>query len=160
MRRFLKLLHVIGATGTAGGLAAVMLILTYGPPPGDIDAYAALRQSVLVLSGWIVAPGTALVVLSGLLALAAHGPFRRARWVWVKLGAGIVVAALTLVSVGATSRRAADAASRAAAGEISLADLQNTINDPWLAWWLLLCLATTNVVMAVWRPRLGQRGVL
>ena len=160
MRRLLKLLHVIGATGIAGGLAAFMLMLNYSPAPADIDAYAAVRRSVSVVSGWIVVPGTALVLLSGLLALAVHRPFRRARWVWVKLGAGFVVAALTLVSVDTASRRAADAATRAAAGDISLADMQSAISDPWLVWWLLLCLACINVVMAVWRPRLGQRGVL
>ncbi len=153
-------MHVIGAVAIGGGLAAFMLMLTHGPAPEDIAAYAAVRRSVSVVSSWIVMPGMVLVLLSGLLALAVHRPFRRARWVWVKLGAGFIVAALTLISVDIPAQDAADLAARAAAGQISVTDMQSATSDPWPAWWLLLTLASTNLVMAVWRPRLGQHGVL
>ncbi len=160
MRRLLKLMHVIGAVAVAGGLAAFMLMLTHGPGPDDIDAYAAVRRAVSVISSWIIVPGMGLGLLSGLLSLAVHRPFRRARWVWVKLGSGLAIVTLTLFGVDATARRAAETATRAAAGDVSMTDLQNAVADPWLAWWLLLALVTANVSMAVWRPRLGQHGVL
>ncbi len=160
MRRLLKFLHVIGAVGVTGGLATFMLMLTHGPGPDSVDAYAAVRRAVSAVSTWIIVPGMGLVVLSGLLSLTVHPPFRRARWVWVKLASGLAVVALTLVSLDWTARKAAEVATQASAGAISVADMQSAIADPWVAWWTLLILAAVNVSMAVWRPRLGQRGVL
>ncbi len=156
----MKLLHVVGAVGIAGGLAAFMLILTHGPAPDAIDAYATVRRSAAIVSSWIIVPGMGLTLISGLLALAVHRPFRRARWVWVKTASGLAIVALIVASVDVTARSAADLAARAASGNIAIADLRAAIQDPWLAWWLLLALAVVNIIMAVWRPRLGQRGVL
>lgn len=160
MRQFLKFMHVIGAVSVTGGLAAFMLILNHGPGPDALDAYATVRRSAALVSAWIIVPGVALTAISALLAIATHRPFRRARWVWAKAATAIAVLALTLASVDMTARSAATTAAMAAGGELGTDELRASIRDPWPAWWLLLGLVGSNVVLAVWRPRLGQRGVL
>lgn len=160
MRLFLKFLHVSGAISFCGGMAAFILILTYGPGPESLDAYAAVRRSVATISSWTIVPGMGLVLISGLLMLAIHPPYQRARWVWVKLASALAVVKLTLVAVDSSARQAAEAATLAASGEINAVEMTAAINDSWVAWWILLGLGTVNVSMAVWRPRLGQRGVL
>ena len=70
---------------------------------------------------------------------------------------GILIFEATLASVDAPAERAATAAARAVAGEIEVAELMTLVQDKWVAWWVLLGLAATNVVFAIWRPRFGKK---
>ena len=62
-----------------------------------------------------------------------------------------------LATIDAPARRAAEAANRALAGELSNAELVASIESPWGAWWVILVLAAVNVVLAIWKPRFRSR---
>jgi hypothetical protein len=157
MRKLLKFLHTTGAIAFTGGLGTFMLVLAAGPDIASVDAYAALRHSLEVVSAWIIVPSMGLVTVSGLLAMGVHFPFQNAPWVWIKALSGVLIFEATLASVDAPAERAATAAARAAAGEIDIAELTALVQDKWVAWWVLLALAAINVVFAIWRPRFGRK---
>lgn len=159
MRRLMKFLHTLGAIGLAGGLGTYMMVLAAGPDVVDVDAYAALREGLAQVSGWIIVPSMGLVTTSGLLAMAVHHPFQNAPWVWMKAISGVLIFEATLGSVDGPAERAADAAARAVAGEIDAARLAILVDDRWVAWWVLLGLAFANVVFAIWRPRFSRKTV-
>ena len=158
MRRLLKFLHTMSAIGITGGLAAYMLVLANAPEIDSLEAHAALRHSLAMVSKWLILPSMLVVVLSGLLAIAAHFPFAEAPWVWAKALAGILVFEATLMSIDGPAQRAAEISANAVAGEVDPAQLASLMQDEWGAWWILLALFTANVVLAIWRPRFGLRG--
>ena len=157
LRRFLKLVHTLGAFGMAGGIAAFMLFLDAGPDPGATPEYLALREGLYSISRFLVLPGMALVFLSGVLSMAVHFPFQNALWVWLKLGAGFLIFESLLATVDAPARRAVEATEKALAGGLTETELAASINEPWGAWWVILTLAGINVVLAIWRPRFSSK---
>ena len=158
MRRLLKFLHTMSAIGITGGLAAYMMVLAYGPPVESLEAYAAMRESLAIVSKWLILPSMLIVVLSGLLAIAAHYPFAEAPWVWVKALAGILVFESTLMAIDGPAQKAAELSAKAVGGEVDPARLADLVHDEWGAWWILLGLFTANVVLAIWRPKFGLKG--
>ncbi|WP_405232735.1 hypothetical protein [Lentisalinibacter salinarum] len=158
MRRLLKFLHTMSTIGITGGLAAYMLVLATAPPVESLEAYAAMRESLAMLSKWLILPSMLIVVLSGLLAIAAHFPFAEAPWVWAKALAGILVFESTLMAIDGPAQRAAALSEKALGGEIASAELAGLVSDEWGAWWILLGLFTANVLLAIWRPRFGLKG--
>jgi len=158
MRRLLKFLHTMSTIGITGGLAAYMLVLATAPPVESLEAYAAMRESLAMLSKWLILPSMLIVVLSGLLAIAAHFPFAEAPWVWAKALAGILVFEATLLAIDGPAQQAARLSEKALAGEIAPAELAGLVSDEWGAWWILLALFTANVILAIWRPRFGLKG--
>ncbi|MEM6511904.1 MAG: hypothetical protein AAF660_02740 [Pseudomonadota bacterium] len=153
MRKVMKFLHTTGSLGVAGGLAAFMLILHFGPPLGATAEYAHLREILDALSSYIILPSMALVMLSGVLAMAVHFPFQSATWVWIKLLTGFLILESMLATLDAPSRDAAAAARDAVVGNIKADELPAAVQDHWFAWWVLLSLALGNVGLAIWRPR-------
>ena len=148
-RRSLKALHEIAAIGVGGGLAAC-LVIGFTAHVGAQADFAAARQAIAAVARYVLVPSLALVLVTGLLAIAATRAFHDAGWAWVKALLGLSVFEATLVTVGASSRQA-ELASAAATDPALLASLlqseRNTL-------WLLLGLSVANVVLAVWRPRL------
>ena len=153
MRKLMKFFHTTGSLGVAGGLAAFMLILHFGPPIGATAEYVNLREGVDALSSYIILPSMAVVMLSGVLSMAVHFPFQNATWVWIKLLVGFLILESMLATIDAPARDAADAAREALAGQLTLEELSSSVNDRWFAWWVLLTLALANVGLAIWRPR-------
>jgi hypothetical protein len=93
----------------------------------------------------------AVVVVSGLIALAATRGDLGAGWAWVKALLGLSVFEATLLLVG-SGRTQAELAAATAAADAALVDAllrsgRNTL-------WLLIAVSVANVVLAVWRPRL------
>lgn len=156
LRRFLKLLHTFGAIGLVGGLGAYMLILGTGPGPEVVPEHAALRQSLAMLSKWLIVPSLLGVILSGVLSMAVHHPFQDKGWVWAKLLSGLLIFESSLATIDGPARRAAEVAERARLGEIDAASMAALINDRWGAWWVLLVLFFANVVLGIWRPRFSR----
>ena len=158
MRKLMKFLHTLGALAVGGGLAAFMMLAHYGPQLAVTPEYLALREGLDQLASWIILPGMALVMLSGVLSMAVHFPFQNATWVWIKLLCGFLILESMLATLDAPARKAAVAARSALDGEISVLELEAAVKDSWLAWWVLLTLALANVALAVWRPRFrGKR---
>lgn len=153
MKRAMKLLHVIGTVGFAGGLTAYMLILANAPELAATSDYAVLRGSLALVAKWMIVPSMIVSVTSGLLAMAFHYPYHDAPWVWVKALTGVLIFEASLMSIDAPAQKAADAAASAVAGEIDAATLATLVRDEWIAMWVVLALAAVNIVLGTWRPR-------
>ena len=147
-RRTLKVLHEIAAIGVGGGLAACLVIGATAQLAAPA-AFVAARQAIAAIAPYVLVPSLALVLVTGLLAIAATRAFHDAGWAWLKALLGLSVFEATLVTVGASTRQAELAA--AGADPSLLASLLHSERN---TLWLLLTLAAVNVVLAVWRPRL------
>ena len=154
--RILKILHEIGAIGVAGSFAACIVLIAKTPTPSLI-AYAAMRQGIAAIAQWLLLPSLGMVLISGLLAIAATNAYKNAAWAWIKALLGISVFEGTLLTINASARRAADLAALAASGHGDAVQLAEVLRTEWGGLWLLLGLSIANVALAVWRPRIYGR---
>lgn len=141
------------------GAAAAQLVLSLhaeGLPPAR---YAEMRHGILLLSEWVLIPSLLVVLVSGLLAMAAHPPYTRAGWVLVKAATTILVLEGTLVAVQGPAQTAAALAAEIAAGDTSRAGaLPRVLRHERGGLAVILFLSVVNIALAVWRPkRLLQR---
>ena len=152
----LKALHELGAVGVMGSFAACLVLVATAPsqPPA---AYAAVRHGSAAIAQWLLVPSLGLVLVSGLLALAINKAYHDAGWAWLKALLGIGMFEGTLLTVGASARRAADLSAMAASGAPDPAQLAEVLRTEWGGLWLLLSLALANIVLAVWRPKFSRR---
>lgn len=143
-----KTVHDVASIAFGGALAACLVInLTANlAAPGE---FLAARQVFASIAKYILVPSMAVVVLSGLLALAATRGYRDAGWAWLKALLGLSVFQATLLVVGSADKQAA---MTAAAADPSA--LQALLRSERITLWLLLALSVLNVVLAVWRPRM------
>lgn len=153
LRKFLKILHEVGSVGVLGAFAAC-IVLVARVPTHSLAAYAAVRQCVAAITQWLLVPSLAIVLISGLLAIAATNAYKDAGWVWVKALLGISMFEGSLLTVAASARQAAQLAAQAASGSGDAAQLAQVLHTEWGGLWLLLALSVANIVLAVWRPRL------
>ncbi len=156
MKQCLKFLHELAAIGVLGALAA-HLILVASAPELSLAEYAALRAGVAAIAKYLLLPSLMAVLVSGLLAMAAHRPFLDMRWVWIKAALGIVMFEGTLGAVQSTAARAAELAARAAAGSGDPSLLAEILRREWIGLWTIVALALANIALAVWRPRFSRR---
>jgi hypothetical protein len=156
MGRLLKALHQIGGIGLAGSLAAC-IVLVATAPTDSLVGYAAVRQGIAAISQWLLVPSLAIVLVSGLLAIAANRAYHDAGWAWIKALLGIVMFEGTLVTISASARRAAELSALAATGEGDPVQLAEVLRTEWGSLWLILALSVANVALAVWRPRILRR---
>ena len=143
-----KALHDIASIGFGGGMAACLvinLVANRASPP----EFAAARHAFAAIAQYVLAPSMAVVVVSGLIALAATRGYHDAGWAWLKALLGLSVFEATLLIVG-SSRKQAEFAAAAADPTLLDALLRSERNTLWL----LIALSIANVVLAVWRPRL------
>lgn len=151
MRLGAKALHDIASIGFGGALAACLVINLVANRSSPVE-FAAARNAFAAIAQYLLVPSMAVVVVSGLVALAATRAYLDAGWAWLKALLGLSVFEATLVIVGSSSKQAELVA---AATDPTLLDAllrseRNTL-------WLLIVLSTANVVLAVWRPRLTVR---
>lgn len=156
LRKLLKALHEIGAIGTMGSFAACMVLLATAPTT-SLVGHAAVLQGIASISKWLLVPSLAVVLISGLLAIAATDSYKSAAWAWVKALLGIGTFEGTLLTVGASARHAAELSALAVAGRGDAIQLAQEIRTEWGGLWIMTTLATANIVLAVWRPRLYRR---
>lgn len=155
-RRLIKILHEIGAVGVLGALAA-LVILVATAPTDSLAAYAAARHGIAQVSKWLLVPSLLLVLVSGLLAIIATRPYMDAGWAWIKALLGISMFEGTLLTISASTRRAAELTAQAAAGEGDPALLAGVLRTEWGGLWVLIVVSIANIVLGVWRPRLSRR---
>ncbi|MEM1231113.1 MAG: hypothetical protein AAGI15_11285 [Pseudomonadota bacterium] len=158
-KRWVKLGHTLGAIGLTGALIAHLILLSVAPPPEELAAYHAIRVAIDAIARWLLLPSLTLVLTSGLAALAAHAPFREQRWVWAKVLLGLSMFEGTLVSVQGPAQYGAELTGKAMAGELSMAEMLPLLPDESDVLWVVLTLAFTNIVLAIWRPRMRFRKV-
>lgn len=163
MRRTLKFLHTVASIGFCGGLAALLVLHAVLPEPDQLERFATLRMAMGAVARWIILPSMGLVVVSGLLAMAATPAFHNAGWVWAKLATGILVFEGSLIYVLGPMERAtlqAQAALEGAAlgGEAPEgASLVASLGPEWGSFWVLLAVGILNVALAIWRPRFSRK---
>lgn len=151
-RRWLRLgaktLHDIASIGFGGALAACLVINLVSDRASSAQFFA-LRQAYTAIAQYLLVPSMAVVVVSGLIALAATRAYMDALWAWMKALLGLSVFEATLVVVGSSSNQAelVAAVANPALLDALLRAERNTL-------WLLIAVSVANVVLAVWRPRL------
>jgi len=154
--RSLKSLHQIGAIGTLGSFGACIVLLATAPTT-SLVAFAAVMQGIASISKWLLVPSLAIVLISGLLAIAANDAYKSAAWAWVKALLGIGTFEGTLLTVGSSARHAAELSALAVSGRGDPAQLAQVLRTEWGGLWILAALAFINIALAVWRPRLYSR---
>jgi hypothetical protein len=152
----LKSLHEIGAIGTLGSFGACIVLLATAPTTSPV-AFAAVLQGIASISKWLLVPSLAIVLISGLLAIAANEAYKNAAWAWVKALLGVGTFEGTLITIGSSARRAAELSALAASGRGDAAELAQVLRTEWGGLCILSALAVVNLVLAVWRPRLYRR---
>jgi len=98
-RRSLKALHQISAIGGGDGLAACLVIGLTANTASPAE-FAAARQAI---ARYVLVPSLAVVLMTGMLAIAATRAYHDAGWAWVKALLGLSVFEATLLTVGASS---------------------------------------------------------
>lgn len=156
VRRTLKFLHTMGAIGLMGAMACLVVMLSFTPPPGSLSGYALMRGAMGAVASWVFLPSLALTLLAGLLAIAQRA-FHNAGWAWLKLATGVLMFEGGLVYVQGPMRQEADLSAGALAGAVDPAMLGQSLAAEANTLWVLLAVATANVVLGVWRPRLIRR---
>ena len=154
MRRFLKLLHLIGSAGYFAGIAAYLLFLEVAPDMADIHSYHQHRETIYNLSAWIIMPSMILVILSGLLSIAVHRPFHSKGWVWVKALTGILILEASLSSIDMPAKKGLDVATQLLEGTLENLPPTSNFYDHPTGLWTLLILSLANIILGVWRPRI------
>ena len=154
MRRLLKFLHTMGSAGLLGAMASLVVILSLSPAPSALAGYAATRGAMGAVATWIFLPALAVTLMSGLLAMALNRAFLNAGWAWVKLATGVLMFEGGLVYVQGPMKQEAEQSARALAGLVDPAVLAVSLTGERGTLWVLLAVATANVALGIWRPRI------
>lgn len=156
MRKAVKILHSLAAGGLIGGLACYAILLLAAPQETPA-AYAALRQSILVISNYVLFPSLAVALVSGLVSMIVHRPFLDTGWVWVKALLGILMFKGVLTIMSAKADYAATVAGRIARGEAPPDALADLLALEWGTLAAIAAISVANVVLGIWRPKLVRR---
>ncbi len=154
-RRVLKILHEISSAGMIGALGAHLVLVSLAT--ASAVEYAVVRRGIEAITKYVMLPSLGVVIVSGLLAIAVHRPFHSAGWAWIKLALGVSVFEGTLGAVNATARDASALAAKVAAGELPASAMDDVLRHEWGGLWVIFGLAVVNIVLGVWRPKLGKR---
>ncbi len=156
-RRLLKALHMLGAIGFMGGLATCLVLVANTAAEPSVT-FASIRHGIALINKWLLTPSLLLVLVSGLLAIAASENYKNAGWAWMKALLGLVAFEGTLMTIVGNGRKAAEQAAAAVAGQPeAMTHVTAALRTEWGALWLLLGLGLANIVLAVWRPRFSRR---
>ena len=160
VRRLLKFLHTMGAVGFLGSMASLLVLLGAAPPRTALAGYAAVRGAMAAVSTWVFLPSLGLSLMAGLLAIAVNRAYHNAGWAWLKLVSGVLLFEGGLQGIQGPMR---DEAERSAAALAAHADpatfaasLGQSIGSERAALWVLLAVASANVVLGIWRPKLTR----
>lgn len=140
-----------------GAMASLLVLLSFVPPPTSLAEYALVRGAMGAIAGWIFLPSLALTLIAGLLAIALNRAYHNAGWAWVKLATGILIFEGGFVAVQGPMQEEAERSASALAGRVDPATLAGSLGSERNTLWMLLAVATANVVVGIWRPRLNRR---
>jgi lambda repressor-like predicted transcriptional regulator len=156
LKRILKLLHEIGSVGVMGSLAACIVLAATAPRHAPVE-FAAVRQAISAINQWLLVPSLAIVLISGLLAIAATDAYINAGWAWVKALLGVSTFEGTLVTISGSAHQAAELSALAVSGQGEPERLAEVLRTEWIGMWVIMAVALANIVLAIWRPRFGSR---
>lgn len=112
-----------------------------------------MRNSVLLVSNWVIVPSLVITLFTGLVSMAVHEPFLDKGWVWIKAGLGLVMFQFVLTSIARHTNEGAELAEKIVAGNASPELLASAHSSEWNILWLVIAISVANVVLGVWRPR-------
>ena len=115
-----------------------------------------MRGAMGAIATWVFLPSLGLTLVAGLLAIALNRGFHNAGWVWAKLATGVLLFESGFVGVLGPMQQEAERSALALAGRIDPATLTGSLGAERGTLWVLLAVATANVVLGVWRPRLTR----
>lgn len=156
MRRLLKFLHVMAAIGLTGAMASLIVLSIVMPPKSALAAYAATRAAMSAISTWIFLPSLGLSLIAGLTAIAVTRAYQNAGWAWVKLITGLSLFEGGLQGVQGPLQEEATQSAAALAGHADPATLGLALGAERGTLCVLLAVATANVVLGIWRPKLSR----
>lgn len=157
MQKLMQCLHNTGAVGITGAIAAHLVRLGMLPGLDTLAEAAALRAGIAAVATWLLLPSSVLALVPCVLAIAAYPQFGSAGWFWVKVALGLAIVEDTLISVQRPATRNLEYNLEALAGEVSTSELVGLLHSEWGALWVVLTICLTNIVIGIWRPRLGSR---
>lgn len=146
----------MGAIGLMGSMATLLVMLGVAPPPTSLAGYALIRGAMGAVATWIFFPSLGLTLVAGLLAIGLNRGYHNAGWAWVKLATGILVFEGSFAGVLGPMQDEAERSAGALAGQVDPATLAGSPGAERNTLWLLLAVATANVVLGIWRPRLTR----
>jgi hypothetical protein len=147
----------MGAIGLMGAMAALLVMLSFTPAPTDLSGYAMMRGAMGAVATWIFFPSLGLTLIAGLLSIAVTRGFHDAGWAWLKAATGILVFEAGFVGILGPMQQEAEQSALALAGKIDPATLTGALAAERNTLWVILAVATANVVLGIWRPRLTRR---
>ena len=111
----MKFMHTLGAIGQIGAMACLIVLLSYAPAPTSQSEYALMRGAMGGIATWIFLPSLALVLISGLLAMALNRAYQNAGWAWAKLLTGILIFEWGFAAIQGPMQQEAELSARALA---------------------------------------------
>ena len=156
-RRVIKILHELSSSGMLGALLAHGALLG-AASLSEPAAYAAIRRGIDLVARFVLVPSLAVVLMTGLVAIAIHPPFHNTGWVWIKALLGVSVFEATLGGIAGPAHRAAELSASLVSGEAdAAAAIRSEVGHEWTRLGVLLFLILVNVVLSVWRPKLRRK---
>ncbi len=153
----MKFLHTMGAIGMMGAMACLVALLTLTPAPAaSLPQYAVMRGAMGTIAQWIFLPSMALTVIAGLLAIAINRAFHNAGWAWAKLATGVLIFEWSLAGILGPMQEEAEQSAKVLAGAADMTTLANSLGAERGSLLVMLAIATANVVLGVWRPKLTR----
>ncbi len=148
----LKILHEASSVVLGGAFAACLVLAAFAPHEPLVD-YVAAHRTIARVAAVLFVPALAVVVMSGLLALAATRAYTNAGWAWAKAFLGMGLVEGTFLTAAGFRHHAEDLASMVAgtADPDALAEMMRMERN---SLYLMLFVCALNVVLGVWRPRL------
>jgi hypothetical protein len=139
-----------------GAIACLLVLMSCAPAPKSLAGYALMHGAMAEIAKWILFPSLVLTIVSGLLAIAINRAFHNAGWAWAKLATGVLILEGGLVYVVGPIQQEAKRSASALAGQLDLATMTGSYGAERGALWVLLAVATANIVLGIWRPRLTR----
>ena len=139
-----------------GAMACLLMLLSFLPAPSSLSEYAVMRGAMGSIATWIFLPSLALTLVAGLLAIAVNRSFHSAGWAWAKLLSGVLVFEWGFAAILGPMQQEAELSARALIHEVDPASLAASFGAERNSLWVMLALATANVILGVWRPRLTR----
>jgi hypothetical protein len=152
----MKFMHTMGAIGLMGSEACLLALLSFIPAPTSISEYALMRAAMGGIATWIFLPSFGLTLIAGLLAMAVNRAYHSAGWAWAKLLSGVLVFEWGLAAIVGPMQQEAELSARVLAHEVDPSELAASLDAEWKSLCVMLALATANVTLGIWRPRLTR----
>jgi hypothetical protein len=152
----MKFMHTMGAIGLMGAMACLLVLSNFLPPPTSLPEYALMRAAMGGIAAWIFLPSLALTLIAGLLAMAVNRAYHSAGWALTKLLSGVLVFEWGFAAVQGPMQQEAELSARALANEIDPVTLAASVDAEWKSLLVMLAVATVNVILGIWRPRLTR----